>query len=75
MMVFFSVVNYQIISHSSHGLPWMERSCAASLDLDADHVLRHGILLCGQTEVNALSELQPGKWHDITLVLRAVMLP
>ena len=45
-----------------------ERRCAASLDLDADHAA--GTFMCGQTEVNDMTELEPGKLHDITLVLQ-----
>ena len=30
---------------------------------------RQGTLMCGQTEVNDLTELEPGKLHEITLVL------
>ena len=45
------------------------RCCARSLNLDGNHVERHGTLMCGHVEVNALSELQLGKLHEITLVL------
>ena len=45
------------------------RCCAASLDLDPDYVERHGTLMRGPTEVKDLFELEPGKLHEITLVL------
>ena len=45
------------------------RRCAASLDLDPDYVERNGTLMRGPTEVKHLRELEPGKLHEITLVL------
>ena len=45
------------------------RLCAASLDLDPDHVERNGTLMRGPTEVKNLKDLGPGKLHGITLVL------
>ena len=46
------------------------RSCAALLDLDADHVERTGALMCGLAELNDLSELEGGRLHEVTLVLQ-----
>ena len=45
------------------------RRCAASLDLDPEHVERNGTLMRGPTEVKHLREFEPGKLHEITLVL------
>ena len=45
------------------------RYCAACLDLDPDYVERNGTLMRGPTEVKDLIELEPGKLHEITLVL------
>ena len=45
------------------------RRCAESLDLDPEHVERNGTLMRGPTEVKHLIELEPGKHHEITLVL------
>ena len=45
------------------------RLFAASLDLDPDYVERNGTLMRGPTEVKCLRELEPGKLHEITLVL------
>ena len=46
------------------------RSCAASLDLDRDLVERTGTFVCGPIEVKDVRELEPGKVHELTLVLR-----
>ena len=43
-------------------------ACAASLDLDRDYVMRN-VLMRGPIEVKDLRELEPGKLHEITLVL------
>ena len=43
--------------------------CAESLDLDPDYVMNNGTLMRGPTEVEDLRELEPGKLHEITLVL------
>ena len=43
--------------------------CAASLDLDPDYVERNGTLMRGPTKVKDLRGLEPGKLHEITLVL------
>ena len=45
------------------------RCCAASLDLDPDYVERNGTLMRGPTQVEDLREFEPGKLHEITLVL------
>ena len=45
------------------------RRCAVSLDLDPEHVGRNGALMRGPTQVKHLRELEPGKLHEITLVL------
>ena len=45
------------------------RRCAASLDLDPEHVERNGTLMRGHAEVKDLFGLEPGKLHEITLVL------
>ena len=45
------------------------RRCAESLDLDPEHVERNGTLMRGPTEVKHLIELEPGKQHEIALVL------
>ena len=45
------------------------RSCAASLDLDGDLVVRTGTFMCGPIEVKDMHELEPGKAHELTLVL------
>ena len=45
------------------------RSCAASLELDRDLVERAGTLVCGPIGVKDLTELEPGKVHELTLVL------
>ena len=45
------------------------RLFAASLDLDPGYVERNGTLIRGPTEVKRLRELEPGKLHEITLVL------
>ena len=45
------------------------RRCAAALDLDPEYVERNGTLMRGPTEVKDLRELEPGKLHEITLVL------
>ena len=44
------------------------RSCAASLELDRDLVERTGTFVCGH-EVQDLNDLEPGKIHELTLVL------
>ena len=45
------------------------RHCAASLDLDRDLVERTGTFVCGPNEVKDFRELEPGKVHELTLVL------
>ena len=45
------------------------RSCAASLELDEDLVERTGTFVCGPIEVKDFIELEPGKVHELTLVL------
>ena len=45
------------------------RSCAASLELDRDLVERTGTFVCGPIEVKDFRELEPGKVHELTLVL------
>ena len=45
------------------------RRCAASLGLDPEYVGRNGTLMQGPTEVKNIFELEPGKLHEITLVL------
>ena len=45
------------------------RCCAASLELDRDLVERTGTFLCGPIEVKDFRELEPGKVHELTLVL------
>ena len=45
------------------------RRCAASLDLDPYYVERKGTLMWGPTQIKNLLELEPGKLHEITLVL------
>ena len=45
------------------------RHCAEHLDLDPVDVQRRGVLMDGLIEVQDLAELEPGKLHEITLVL------
>ena len=45
------------------------RFCAASLELDEDLVERTGTFVCGPNEVKNVHELEPGKVHELTLVL------
>ena len=45
------------------------RRCAASLDLDRDLVERIGTFVCGPNEVKDFGGLEPGKAHELTLVL------
>ena len=45
------------------------RHCADRLDLDPADVQRRGVLMNGLIEVQDLDELEPGKLHEITLVL------
>ena len=45
------------------------RRCAKLLDLDPDDVLRRGVLMSGSVEVQDLHVLEPGKLHEITLIL------
>ena len=51
------------------GMSLVLRHCAASLDLDPEYVERNGTLMRGPTEVKSLFDLEPGKLHEITLVL------
>ena len=59
------------IRHLHHDMAktWALRSCAASLELDQDLVVRTGTFLCGHNEVKDFRELEPGKVHELTLVL------
>ena len=50
------------------GKRFVLRRCAASLELDRDLVERTGTFVCGP-EVKDLHELEPGKAHELTLVL------
>ena len=45
------------------------RRCAALLELDPDHVERRGVLMLGRMEMQDLRELEPGKLHELSLVL------
>ena len=54
---------------SDMGRRWILRSCAASLDLDRDLVERAGTFVCGPIDVEDIRELEPGKAHELTLVL------
>ena len=51
------------------GMSFVLGHFAASLDLDPDYVERNGTLMQGPIEVKDLRELEPGKLHEITLVL------
>ena len=51
------------------GRRWALRYCAASLELDRDLVERTGTFVCGPIEVKDFHELEPGKAHELTLVL------
>ena len=51
------------------GKQWALRSCAASLEMDGYLVERTGTFVCGPIEVKDLRELEPGKVHELTLVL------
>ena len=51
------------------GRRWVLRHCAASLELDRDLVERTGTFLCGPIEAKDFHELEPGKVHELTLVL------
>ena len=44
-------------------------SYAASLDLDRKLVERTGTFVCGPIEVKDFRELEPGKVHELTLLL------
>ena len=54
---------------SDIGRRWALRHCAASLDLDRGLVERTGTFVCGPIEVKDFRELEPGKAHELTLVL------
>ena len=54
---------------SDLGRSWALGSCAASLELDRDLVERTGTFVRGPIEVKDFHELEPGKVHELTLVL------
>ena len=54
---------------SDIGRRWALGSCAASLELDRDLVERTGTFVCGPIEVKDFRELEPGRVHELTLVM------
>ena len=60
---------HDIFAFADHNRTDVLRHCAKLLDLDPDDVLRRGVLMSGSVEVQSLHELEPGKLHEITLVL------
>ena len=57
---------FTLACHTRRDVLWR---CAELLDLDPDDVLRRGVLMSGSIEVQDLHVLEPGKLHEITLVL------
>ena len=53
----------------SRGAEVALRRCAASLDLDPDYVATNGTFMLGLEKVEDISKLEPGKLHELTLVL------
>ena len=60
---------HEIFSVYVHTREDVLRRCAAALNLDPGHIERSGTFMRGDLEVRHLSELTPGKLHEITLVL------
>ena len=47
----------------------VKRRCAMSLDLDPNIVARRGSFILGEVKITSITQLPPGKAHELTLVL------